>query len=152
MWTATSKPRTLFRDIEQVPMLLSEHDITSCALKSAEHAEQLHPRCAATLGSPTIEPHSGIRNGMTMLRCFYRFPLPTGVCAAFCHQGRHGARQLQGRSLFDFDKPGRPDAAPHVLTTWTQSSLHPAWRSNSTSTVFRNANMIFQMRAVLGDV
>lgn len=28
--------------------------------------------------------------------------------AAVCYQARHGARQLQGRSLFDSHKPGRP--------------------------------------------
>lgn len=30
----------------------------------------------------------------------------SGVCAASCHQGRLGARQLQGRALFDSKKLG----------------------------------------------
>jgi hypothetical protein len=40
---------------------------------------------------------------MTILHCFHRFSLlaDSGVRAAPCYQAQHGARQLQGRALFD---------------------------------------------------
>lgn len=60
---------------------------------------------------------------MTTLRCFPCFSLlvVSAVCAASRHQGRLGARQLQGRAFFDSN-----NLAPRCRATRADNFGHEA--------------------------
>lgn len=112
----TVQPCVLKLAVIQTPILilLIKYNITwkcsnrpSCwAVATPETLGCSWPEDVETPSNRVHERETGRRSSAACAVSLCRYPPSAG--AAVCHQARHGARQLQGRSLFDSHKPGRP--------------------------------------------